>query len=201
MQKLKRYDLEFNSTLKHLEICCKGVNILCEQLLNLNFALGTFFTLLPNKIDVTKLLEFQWGGKTKSLKDEVSYFIQKQISVNEDWSCIFDDFDADFKDKNGNSLYGLCGLHLNDQIYYCVNKNNSTSALISKCMQYSDAGWHSVCVLTSANLCDIIDQKLTLSKAREIANKTQMLILGAYDGEGYIFWERNNERRKIGLIV
>ena len=39
-------------------------------------------------------------------------------------------------------------------------------------------------------MSEIKNQKLTIKKIKEICLNTKIIIVGAYDGEGYIFWER-----------
>ncbi len=193
MQKLRHYNLEFESAYKYLESCLSGVNVLSECLLDLDFSLGSFFTLLPEDVNTTKLVEFELGGMTKNLRDEVGAYIQKTVQSNISWSCIFDDFNADFKELGGNSLYWQCGLHLSGQIYYVINNRNLARDLVTKCLQYSNTIWHSLCVLTSADFNNVIGQKLTLEKLNEVCLNAKMIIVGAYDGEGYVFWEKHSD--------
>jgi hypothetical protein len=82
-------------------------------------------------------------------------------------------------------------LSFKDELYYKILSDKANPEIIKKCLVNSNAFWHSLCVLTDANLVDLSDT-LTLENIREISFKVYLIIIGAYDGEGYVFWERQN---------
>jgi len=55
----------------------------------------------------------------------------------------------------------------------------------------SNAIWHSLGVMTTANLsCN--NKVLTFEKIKEACLLSELIFVCAYDGEGYVFWEKNN---------
>ena len=50
-------------------------------------------------------------------------------------------------------------------------------------------------MLTSANLTEV-NKTLSLEKIKEICLKTELAMVGAYDGEGFVFWEKNLDEGK-----
>ena len=54
-------------------------------------------------------------------------------------------------------------------------------------MENSNAFWHSLC-LTEADFMNVTDT-LKIEKIKEVCLKTKLVMIGAYDGEGYVFWE------------
>ncbi|MBX9839321.1 MAG: hypothetical protein K2X69_13530 [Silvanigrellaceae bacterium] len=60
-------------------------------------------------------------------------------------------------------------------------------------MQETNAIWHSLCVLTTSNCEDFSFLSVSKEKIQEICLMTQMIIVGAYDGEGYVFWEKHEK--------
>ena len=53
----------------------------------------------------------------------------------------------------------------------------------------SNAIWHSLCII-SENQLNSAETILTLEKIKAICMNAKIVIIGAYDGEGYIFWEK-----------
>ena len=90
------------------------------------------------------------------------------------------------------NLFNAHGLLCGNEIYYLLEKNNISTELITECLRASNAFWHSLCVLTEANLDDRIAREISTEKIQEITLKAKLIIIGAYDGEGYIFWELDN---------
>ncbi|EFB42295.1 hypothetical protein pah_c012o001 [Parachlamydia acanthamoebae str. Hall's coccus] len=50
--------------------------------------------------------------------------------------------------------------------------------------------WHSVGVLTEADCFKNDNHTLSLEDIQHICKKTRMILIGAYDGEGYVLWEK-----------
>lgn len=74
-----------------------------------------------------------------------------------------------------------------NEVYYSLNSNNSISE-IKKTIRFAEQVWHSLVVLT----CTESQLPLTLSKPilNNLIEKTRFIIVSAYDGEGYVYWEK-----------
>jgi hypothetical protein len=68
-----------------------------------------------------------------------------------------------------------------------------------KCLRASNVLWHSLCVFTTANLIEV-SKMLNLEKIKEICKRTELFMVCAYDGEGYVFWEKHQSNTSIGLF-
>ena|ERR1700733_4695992 len=77
-----------------------------------------------------------------------------------------------------------------ENVLYAVNQSNISPHLLKECIQNADAIWHFLAVLTSEHLEDVVDFQLTTDKLTHICENASLLIVGAYDGETYVFWER-----------
>ncbi len=88
--------------------------------------------------------------------------------------------------KNHDALFTY-----NNEVYYLTDKKNATASLIAQCIQSSQAIWHFLCLLTNGKFTGINDKTLGLSKIKEACLNAETIIIGAYDSEGYIFWEKN----------
>ena len=74
---------------------------------------------------------------------------------------------------------------------YFINLINADFNLILKAIRNANAFWHCLCVLTEVPLNSVKNNELTSIKIEEICQKIKVIIIGAYDGEGYLFWEKH----------
>ena len=54
------------------------------------------------------------------MSDKIAIFIKKLIGSKNKWTCVFDDFDADFQDKEIIDLYRSNGFRYVNEIYYSI---------------------------------------------------------------------------------
>lgn len=192
MKKLVRYELDFETAFKYFVKKLNKTNTLSTELIEVvDFSLGTFYTLLPEKTRVDEVNEFRRGRIAVGVRDFVNIIILEKLTHNYSVSCVFDDVATTFRNDYDEPLFLSCGFSLEKEVYYILNSSNVNLPLIEDCFNSSNAIWHSLCILTNANLNEIlIKKKLEQKKLTEICQKVQMIIVGAYDGEGYIFWEK-----------
>ncbi len=184
---MQKHKLESKRVLDYLNEKLKGVNKLSDVVVTfLNSNTGSFYTFLPKGLEIEKIHDFNFGGKTKSLRDEVGAFIHKLLQSDQTLACIFDDFNADFSDRENNDLYESHGLCCDNEIYYFF-KNGSLFE-INKCLRYSDAIWYSLCVITRS---DVKEKKLDEDTIEMICKNAVCVLVGAYDAESYVMWERD----------
>lgn len=211
MKKLHKHLLNPEPTLEYFKSSIDETNLISSTLLKTyNYKDGSFFTLLPADADLTKIYDFdsfilkqnpliEYGDGAKkskyqiipTIREELSEFLMGKIKNSKSMSCIIDDYNSTYNDGYEDKLFSLCGTHYKEEVYYLLNNKNISKKLILECLRLSNTFWHSLCILTEANLNDLINQELSLKKIQETCLNTSMIIAGAYDGEGYIFWERN----------
>jgi hypothetical protein len=212
MKNLRRYDLDFSLALKYFQFTLNDANKLSSEILeNVRFDLGKFFTLLPLDANVNKIHEFRYGGllfqnpileygkgQKKSrhqiiptIREELAEFIELKIQKNKSISCIFDDVTLSLRNYFDNDLFRDFGLFYEEEVYFLLRNEEISKEPLLKCLRASNAFWHSLCVLTSSDFGDIIAHKFTLEKIHEVCLNAKMIVAGAYDGENYVFWEKN----------
>ncbi len=192
MKKLNRYELEFEPTLAYFQFILNNANALSSCVLNLvDFKAGHFFTLLPENINEEKLYEFLYGGKGEPIEELVIAQILNSLYNNKNLSCIFDDVRNIFDSEYNDSLYLTCGITYEKEIYYLINSKNTSKQFLERCFYISNAIWHSLCVLSEINLNNLADKKISLNQIADICLNADLIIVSAYDAEGYIFWESN----------
>ena len=214
MKELKKHVLDFELTLKYVQDNLSDGKTLSLELLNLiNFFDGYFFTLLPDAT-IEGLYNFKSGGILPqiaeeeyfisgkratysiipTIQNEVSDFIFQKVKKSTELSCVFEEILDSPKSpqltyfRKHNLLY----IHEN-QVYYLIEGSIVKYDAIIKCVEKSNAIWHSLCVLTTADFSHLSNENLTLGKIKEVCLGTELIILGAYDGEGYIFWEKKDK--------
>lgn len=126
MNKLYRFELDFNPTMQFVKDNLEEVNTLSNELLNLvDFNSGVFFTLLFLGSNLDRLYEFKEGiilpqnpiieceidgiiskhSRTPTIKEELSEFIFNNLNNNKKLSCIFDDVTCDLNDSSLRIFY------------------------------------------------------------------------------------------------
>jgi hypothetical protein len=208
MNRLFRYPLRYEFLYPYFKDILEGANTLSDELINMvNFDQGDFFTLLPNEINLERIYEFKMGGilpqyeeiynengssyqYIPNIDNELSEYIASLLHDSAS-TCIIDDVLREYNNPHLEyfRMKRLLLKHKNE-LYYKINADQANPHDIKKCLGKSTAFWHSLCILTCASFDDI-DETLTLKKIKEICLKTYLIIVGAYDGEGYVFWERN----------
>jgi len=214
MKKLRRCELDFKPALQHVSEHLKGWNTLSIELCNLiNFEGGRFFTLLPDNADRTRIYMFREGGILpageiqnmhvlggiysgeiiSTMQDEVAEVLLNILRKDPTLSCIFEEvllsptsrFLDPFYAEDLVRLYG-------PEVYYIVSNRCANLELIKKCMEHASQIWHFVCILTISTINNQSFKEINLNDIRSACLNAKLLVVGSYDGEGCIFWERND---------
>lgn len=193
MGNLKRFELKLTLSLKYFKFSLKGMNTLCDEILNIvNFEMGSFFTLLPDDVDEKKLYEFKCGGMAKGVQDLIEQSIYQKLNQNNHLTCIFDDAISDYSSMCNEDFFISHGLSYKDEVYYYIAKSTNSLELINQCFNASNAMWHSLCMLTRINFNIENKKKLTMDEIKLICESSELILIEAYDGEGYVFWEKKD---------
>lgn len=175
----------------------------------INLEKGSFFTLLPEGSNIHRLYEFEAGvilpqnpdveygleGKKSTysliptIRKNLSAGIMEKLKEDTELSCVFDDVLRKKKISNADSNEIIH--YYNDEIYYVINKSNASEEKIENSFNKSGSSfWHSLAVLTRVNILNINNNMLSLNDLEKIALNTELFMVGAYDSESYIFWEK-----------
>jgi hypothetical protein len=203
MARTNKYDLDFRKTINYFIDHVKCGNFLSEMLIKkINFHNGSFFTLLPDNANLENIYDFPFGGILKgservyntpfsnawsvpNIDIELSEFIHKYLLKNLMNFAVFEHVIAKPEDPR-LKINDITIAIFKDQVYYVAFKKTSTD-LIEKIVRKTGRVWHFLAVLTQGN----IPSKLTEKDFDTICENLSYVIAGAYDGEGYIIWEKN----------
>ena len=191
MTTLNRHELNFKVAFAYLNNNLVGANTLSSTLMQfVNFKVGRFFTLLPSDAKLQGINEFNCGGIASGVRDQISSFVLCKMHADNQLSCVFDDVTAIFQPEYKTMLFSSCGLVYKTEIYYLVTGKTASKKIVEQCFLSSNAIWHSLCVLSRVHLMDNIKKNISLHEIETVCQQAYLIIVGAYDGEGYIFWEK-----------
>jgi hypothetical protein len=190
MKKLNRYNLDFESAFNYVKKNLGGVNELSSQFLKtLHVNSGVFFVLLPEDADVKRIHEFNSGYITSFLDKEICRYVVDK-TIKKSYSYIFDDVSVNTSDNFKDDFSTNYSLFYRNEVYYVIKKGMLSEDIFYKCMNASNGIWHSLCLVTEADFDEKPEKKIDENKISEICLNTQLAMIGAYDGECYIFWEK-----------
>lgn len=211
IRKLKKYDLDFKVTYDYFSSILKDGNTLSFTLLKIiDFNRGNFFTLLPEEANLPRIYQFSYGGiispkdvgykpvyvknlqkkftplYVHTLKEELVDFINDFLNKNQNFICLFEDV---LKKSSDRDLLDEYKMFYEREVYYLVDYFHKTNEIISKILFESEEVWHFVSIITEVK--NVIEKELTINTIEQMIQNIKLIIIGAYDGEGYVFWERN----------
>ncbi len=215
MKNLEKHDLSFDRTFNYFKDQLTYGNTLSTELLRLiDFSKGNFFTLLPNDANLKGCYEFKSGGILPqpptqwhyidgrkasysfipTVQEEVSHYILEQANELE-LTCIFEDVSSSKRSLYLEYFYKRSIIHFyQDETYFILNKIKLELNSISKCLETANSIWHSLCILSNTD-CSMFKEDLSIEEIDNLCTNSKLIIVGAYDGEGYVFWERSNDNR------
>lgn len=193
MTTLKLYRLDFDKTIFHLKDHLKGINLLAESVLKYTpFQNGLFYTLLQDALTDKELYGFNWGGVGGGVREKAAQTVLDDLHAIKGSFCIFDSFDDDYEPSYDDLLFLKVGVHYDKQVYYIVSGEEATKPLLEECLQASNVIWHSLCVLSKTSFAKRKEFLITETEIADFAKTAELILVGAYDAEGYIFWKKDN---------
>ncbi len=121
----------------------------------------------------------------------MSYLVQEEFQNHPDLNALFDDTGATYVEHYDDPLFLEAGLYYQDEVYYLVSKKNISKKLLDTCFYASESTWHSLCLLTKFPIPIRNERSITEAEIILAAEMAHLVIIGAYDGESYVFWKRN----------
>lgn len=182
-------------------------NRLCQKV---DFASGEVTTYAPNNINAlekNRLERFDHGHLLSSLPSSakeilfrekieadfdlwLSPIVQNHLESSRNAVCVFTDIDV----KPVHLVTMQSFMHVSifeDEVYFLLTNEHSTAQDID--IAFCEVGsWSLVCALTLYPEVDRLTKEshLTLEELDIFANNIQKIIIMAYDGEGYLVWNK-----------
>jgi hypothetical protein len=199
INKLNKYLLDFEQAFSYFIERIKWKSLSLEIVKQVNFKSGTFFTLLPLNARVDRLYHLKGGihppnprignyEPITTLDRELSEFIYDFLSITDNLRFVI--IENTFGARNATSELEIEGISIqcigNEEVYYIIPPNASINS-IWRSIDYSEEVWHFLAILIEGLPLDAFDE----NNFEEICKHIRYIITTAYDGEGYIFWEKN----------
>jgi len=211
MKILHKHLLPFDNAFAFYTEALEGTNAFSEEVLSvISRETGQFFTLLPDNANLAQLCHFSEGilpeeskkkGKVgnltgthtysliPSLEPEFADFLYKQMQMHA-YQFMSDDYNASYKEMKNKEWFNLYGMHYLEEIYYCLSPQNATPQLIEQCLSRSKTFWHSLSVLSEKSVLSNEERTLERQDIQTFCKFIRFSLVGAYDGEGYVVWEK-----------
>jgi hypothetical protein len=216
MKKLIRYELNAELVWPFFQDNLDGANALSIELLKIfKKEEGWFFTLLPEDANLEYLYRFQYGGilpqnpmnygpisnlgnfhyrENVCITDNLVNIIGDILQGDENISCIIDDvirYSTDKKIREERDDLRNYIAYSGRDVYYLLNKNNAQPSIIFESLCRNRGYWHALTILSKISFKDYVGKQLEKYLLAQVCYNAQMIIVGAYDAEGYVFWERS----------
>jgi hypothetical protein len=178
----------------HIRSCLSRGNRLSSLLLNLPLQQGLVRTFLPTQVARERLLKFDVGGLAKRNQTEPNLRNVVAAHLHEPDAPI-----AAFEDhlaRPGDPVLDKLSVPFftyNDEVYYFLTKRHTTDELITKAIRTA-LSYLFVCALVKYGTDDMFAiedrQPMTHRNLEVLASNMTTIVVGAYDGEAYVFWSR-----------
>lgn len=180
-----------------------------QLLLNkIDFSLGTIHTMLPHNIDVNSLIRFEEGGKIEVSENEFIYteglrirpvyntdgWLESKILnflERENGICVFENSLAQLEDpwlasrKSRIFLYG-------NEVYHFVDVSAEPNEIHEALREAKSAFPLFIGIMSFSHIVLNDNEKVDKKKLEKIVKGTSKLIIGAYDGESYLIWQKSD---------
>ena len=134
-----------------------------------------------------------------STQEYLITLIQKYLNEKEGRMCIFEDpygkpSDLFFSSKEFLSM-NISTLIFGNDIYYSLTKKDSDREHVTKVFNQGFAfSPPTIAIITSVSGKNWLPVKkqseITLEQLKMLTDRAEKIIIGAYDGEGYLIWEK-----------
>ena len=156
---------------------------------------GTVTAYLPSGIPRERVLEFTEGGVADPAVSEIylARTIREFLTAAQGRVCLFEDPVLRPTDppRLGSNVQRLT---LNDEVYYYLNSLSSEDELILQTIREADYPNYFLCILTSVPgdaIFPISQGQLGDEELDLLIGRTEKIVIGAYDDEGYLVWDKS----------
>jgi hypothetical protein len=169
--------------------------ILSQQIQDLDFKQGTVFTYLPNGYDLPELddyfesIEFKTGDRViDKFEDIFSEIVYEYLDKNSRRIAIFETF----WEKNDPIVSGRDHQFFlfRSKVYDFISGSNIKKTI----KQYLRGAQYfpTIIVLSKTDISndELFNKDLNQKEIKKIIENIEFLIIGAFDGEGFLFWSK-----------
>ena len=200
--------LQMDITHKYVLKQLQDGNTLAQIIIQkISFEKGRYFALLHPLADKNKIYQFHAGGilpqnplepvtfagnlypgrkQAHSIPQLVEYL---KMAMHATMCCYFEDLLHRRQDPIATK-FQTNTLYYQQEPYLFLQNLHFSSDLAEQIIQFTNAQWYYMNVISEEN--PEPSSEITLEKLRKIVSKTTHIIVGAYDMEGFVIWERSS---------
>jgi hypothetical protein len=170
-----------NKALKHLSNVLAFENFLCRCVRErINFESGNFFSVDPADRDFDHIEDFGWGAGVGHDKG-IAGRLLKNLASSPDRFLLVDDVMGDVSSMGENSVVN------NDEIYHWIVGSNATEEAVNNLVWSTGVSWHFLGVIFSGVGMVDVPRLIADGKCADVGDLVEVVV-GAYDGEGFLHW-------------
>lgn len=209
MTNISKHDLDSRAIDWIKELLSVNTSLSNILLKSLPFNSGRVWTYGPNDVDTNDLYKFSSGGIIKNNEHRAQniykggdrYVVEGKCDCTELISlyikglfddegiklCVFEDIMARPSDPDVEGRLSGSALVSDHEVYHVVRAGNFDLKKIQMIVTAVNVSWHFLCV----GFKDYVDLKEAgLKEISNIIGDLAVLIVGAYDGESFVVWEK-----------
>ena len=215
MDKLDKYYLGKDGK-KHILHQLKNGNSLSQHLLKkINLEEGQTFTYVPFGLSDYCVKQFERGGildskkmprkfyvtpegkkyimvKSPNLDSFLVSWILKYVKNKNNYYCVFEEVLLNSNDEIGN-IRSKRILTKGKELFYLLEQKDLNENALKETIKQVRTPWHFVAMLAEGDLSYLKNtagqERVSESEMLKLCECVRVIIVGAYDGEGYVFWE------------
>jgi hypothetical protein len=186
-----------------------GQTLARELLINLDFNKGSFFALLHPSADRARIYEFRAGGilavnpledvffqekvylgrkKTDSVH-QLALYLKSMLHPGQ--CCFFEDMVHHRSDPIVSEMEKHI-FYFHKEVYLYIKEAEFSLETAEKIIHYADAQWYYMNIISEFD--HRFEPNMTVKQLQNIALKTTLIVIGAYDMEGFVVWVRFSDR-------
>jgi hypothetical protein len=173
------------------EILQEGGALASVLLPTVAFNSGKAKTYLPIHVTTKVAKDFKSGGKTKADDEWIVSSITDHLKKKKDQVVLFEHGLAKPKDdwiKKNKSLFVFC----DDTVIATVSGQDSKEKVQQALLATRTAFPSQIIAIAQRNENIILGSTILVTKLIEIAQTTEIIFVEAYDGEGFVIWQKLN---------
>ena len=159
---------------------CRGI---ATHLDSLGVALE-LFAYVPEEVDVASI-DFAAGGLILPAARYLPSYLEDRCRQTAYCGLAFDDVMADESDIKATAVQNTA-FHERGNVYHYVDCTISDAAAIEQVVWATTVSWHFVCALFSYSCPLSKDEFVTRFRDKNIYADLREVVVGAFDGEGYV---------------
>lgn len=170
-----------NRALIHVVNALAYESFLCDYVrARVDFHSGNFLTIDPANRHFDQIEDFAWGSGAGH-DNGIAKRLLNSLTSTPNRFMLIDDVMGDISSADSSSFID------DGQIFHWINGANATDDRLNNLVWATGVSWHFLGVVFSGKTITDVPQRILERKYVELGEIVEVIV-GAYDGEGFIHW-------------